>query len=274
MSLLVLALATPSIVFATDSCTFKSFYKDSSYIGWIIAGLFAVVAAAAIWFTGGTASPIVVTIGTWIGNMMGLSGIAATNAGLALLGGGSIASGGFGMLGGTIVLTAALSFSTDIAIDFAAGKLLAEYNYSKFAEDSKTMTTLPIPKNDNGPKSYKAAIDILDDKINTEEPIASNFNQNAIMEAIVALNNTDDSSFFSKEINRIKKAKKETLFSVLCFLSNDYELAKRHAESAIEYANQENIKHTLPSFIIATSTLYEKNFDFNEDVNITSGHLF
>ena len=41
--------------------------------------------------TGGLAAPF---IGTAIGGAMGLSGIAATNAGLALLGGGSLASGG------------------------------------------------------------------------------------------------------------------------------------------------------------------------------------
>ena len=36
--------------------------------------------------------------------MMGLSGATATSAGLALLGGGAIAAGGFGMAGGTIAL--------------------------------------------------------------------------------------------------------------------------------------------------------------------------
>jgi len=41
-----------------------------------------------------------------IGGLMGLSGAAATSAGLALLGGGSIAAGGFGMAGGTFALMA------------------------------------------------------------------------------------------------------------------------------------------------------------------------
>ncbi len=43
-------------------------------------------------------------IGTWIGEMAGLSGAAATSYGLALLGGGSLASGGLGMAGGSTVL--------------------------------------------------------------------------------------------------------------------------------------------------------------------------
>jgi hypothetical protein len=41
-----------------------------------------------------------------IGGLMGLSGAAATSAGLALLGGGSLAAGGFGMSGGYVVLMA------------------------------------------------------------------------------------------------------------------------------------------------------------------------
>jgi hypothetical protein len=44
-------------------------------------------------------------LGTFIGtHFLGLSGAAATSAGLALVGGGSLASGGFGMAGGAFVL--------------------------------------------------------------------------------------------------------------------------------------------------------------------------
>lgn len=46
-------------------------------------------------------------IGAAVGMAMGLSGAAGTSAGLALLGGGSIASGGLGMLGGTYLVAAA-----------------------------------------------------------------------------------------------------------------------------------------------------------------------
>jgi hypothetical protein len=44
-------------------------------------------------------------IGTAIGGTMGLTGAAATSAGLAALGGGSLAAGGFGVAGGTALLT-------------------------------------------------------------------------------------------------------------------------------------------------------------------------
>ena len=46
------------------------------------------------------------SIGGAIGAYLGYSGAVATNVGLASLGGGAIAAGGFGMAGGTIVLTA------------------------------------------------------------------------------------------------------------------------------------------------------------------------
>lgn len=52
--------------------------------------------------TGGMAAPL---IGAAIGSAAGLSGAAATSAGLATLGGGSIAAGGFGVAGGTALIT-------------------------------------------------------------------------------------------------------------------------------------------------------------------------
>ncbi|WP_433626423.1 hypothetical protein [Nocardia sp. CA-120079] len=52
--------------------------------------------------TAGWAAPL---IGTAIGTAAGLSGAAATSAGLATLGGGAIAAGGFGVAGGTALVT-------------------------------------------------------------------------------------------------------------------------------------------------------------------------
>lgn len=48
-------------------------------------------------------------VGSVIGSAMGLSGAAATSAGLAFLGGGSIAAGGLGMAGGTFLVSTLLS---------------------------------------------------------------------------------------------------------------------------------------------------------------------
>jgi phage antirepressor YoqD-like protein len=70
-----------------------------------VAGM-TVVGGVAIGATGGLAAPI---IGGAIGTtFLGLSGAAATSAGLAFLGGGSLAAGGLGMAGGTTLVTAAL----------------------------------------------------------------------------------------------------------------------------------------------------------------------
>ena len=113
---------------ASEYATFESFYKEQSVLGigvwgWAIAGIGTIIAALGIVAvgvgTGGVGAPAAVAVvGTWIGNMMGFSGAVATNAGLALLGGGSLASGGFGMLGGTILLTSVFVFSTEIVVDY------------------------------------------------------------------------------------------------------------------------------------------------------------
>ena len=145
-TLLVIVCLLPDITHAaTEYATFASFYKEASSVGWVLAAVIALITGAVIIFTGGTASPLVAGIGTWLGGMMGLSGIAATNAGLALLGGGSIASGGLGIVGGTALLTAALTFSTEVVFDYSIGKTVSEYNYSDLAKQSKTMVTLPLP---------------------------------------------------------------------------------------------------------------------------------
>jgi hypothetical protein len=71
--------------------------------------------------TAGWAAPIV---GTAIGGTLGLSGAAATSAGLAMLGGGSIAAGGFGVFGGTILVTG-------VGGVFAAGAAGATTRFSR-----------------------------------------------------------------------------------------------------------------------------------------------
>jgi hypothetical protein len=90
--------------------------------------------------TGGLAAPL---IGGAVGGVMGLSGAAATSAGLALLGGGSVAAGGLGMAGGTAVIagTAGVGAAgvgaagtwlagarpTDVVVESAKLEVLFEY---------------------------------------------------------------------------------------------------------------------------------------------------
>lgn len=245
---------------ATEYATFGAFYKESSAISWVLALVVALVVGAIIFFTGGTASPIVLSIGSWIGGMMGLSGIAATNAGLALLGGGSIASGGFGIIGGTALLTAALSFGTDVVIDYTIGKAVSEYKYSNLVENSKNMPTLPLPMNDSGPKAYKNAIKILSE-YNKELPIFSSENQELIRKCIAALESARDSS------DTDDLSKNLSLLSLLYFVSNDYIEARKYAYLAIDSARKSNTRRTLPAFVYATSTLYENEFNFSAITN-------
>jgi len=69
--------------------------------------------------TWGTGAIVTSAIGTAIGNGMGLSGAAATSAGLAWLGGGALLSGGGGMATGAVVIAAG-----GVAIDYVAVKTI------------------------------------------------------------------------------------------------------------------------------------------------------
>ena len=244
----------------TEDITFKSFYKESSSVGWIAAAVFAILAAATIFFTGGTASPVVISIGTWIGGMMGYSGIVATNVGLAFLGGGSIASGGFGIIGGTALLTAALSYGTDVVFDYTIGNAMSSYSYSQFAEQSKNMMTLPLPKNNEGCNAYEDAINSLED-IDEELAISNESNQLIIKKAIAIAKVT------TNDIDKDELAKNESLLALLYFTTNDYEKAKKHAKNSITLAKDVKTKYTLPAFIYATSSIYDKEFDFSKLTN-------
>lgn len=251
--ILLIILLHGTIFAGTEYATFESFYVESSSIGWIIAAVFAAIAGAVIFFTGGTASPIVIGIGTWIGNTAGLSGIAATNYGLALLGGGSIATGGLGIAGGVAVLTATLTFSTEVIVGYTVDNVMNSYNYSNFVKDSKKMPTLPIPQNEDGSDNYKLIIEDLKSKIDENETLYSEYNQN------VLLNNLKD--------NKLQNNTKDlSLLSYLHFSTSDYVAAKKMALLSIQYARSEDIKRTFPAFIVAVSSLYEEKFDF-EDIN-------
>jgi len=253
--LMVLSVFPDNLYAATEYATFESFYKESSAIGWILAVVVGLLVGTVIFFTAGTASPVVVGIGSWIGGMKGLSGIAATNYGLALLGGGSIASGGFGIIGGTALLTTALTFGTNVVIDYTVSEAVSTYKYSNLVEYSKKMPTLPLPMNDSGPDAYESAMEVLEG-IDKESPIFSIDNQQVIHRAKTAIETSQNVPDIDEQ------AKNYSLLSLLNFVSNDYVEAKRFADLAINTARASEIKRTLPAFIYATSSLYEEDFDF------------
>ncbi len=270
-------------LFTSEYATFKSFYRESSAVSWTIAGVVAIVTGALIITTGGTAAGPVAAVGSWIGGLKGLSGAAATKWGLALLGGGAKASGGLGIVGGTALLSASLTFGTEIGFDYALGKATSEYSYNKLVEQSKRMPTLPLPVNGSGPEAYEGAIAILEG-IDKKSPLSANSNQKRIQQAInqITTDKEDRStgadenvkaeswrSVFNDYLPRDtdERIKTESLLALLYFYSHDYGTAKAHAETAIQEARTANIRRTLPAFIYATSSLYEPEFDFAQITN-------
>ena len=238
---------------ATEYATFESFYVESSAVGWVLAGAFALLAGLAIFFSWGAATPVVATIGTWVGTMAGYSGIAATNYGLALIGFGSIATGGLGIIGGAAIITVALTFSTEVVIDYTLGNIVSTYNQSKFIEDSKNMVTLPIPQNEDGSNNYEIVVLKLKKEIDTTKPLSLEYNQQVLLESFKTYpENIDDS------------IKDFTLKSYLNFVTNNYVAAKKYASDAINIARQKEKRRTLPAFIYATSSLYDDQFDFKK----------
>lgn len=80
--------------------------------------------------TAATAGPIATWVGTQIGTLAGYSGIAATNYGLALLGGGAVSSGGLGILGGISTLNALGDVAISLA--FTEGEAIFPKPYNKY----------------------------------------------------------------------------------------------------------------------------------------------
>lgn len=253
-------LVAPQLGLAGDEvATFAAFYEPSGVVNWLLISLIAIAAGAAIFFTGGAASPAVAAIGTWVGGTMGLSGAAATKAGLALLGGGSIASGGFGMVGGAALLTAALTFSTELAFDYSFGALYAKYEYHELVERSKVLATLPLPRTTGGLEKRIAALDALDD-VDDEKPLVAPGNVELIRKAITELQTAAESG----EFERHEQARLHSLLSLLLFIANDYQSAHDHAERAIEISEGLGLSSTLPTFIHATTQLYDERLRWRD----------
>ncbi|PKL49544.1 MAG: hypothetical protein CVV42_06060 [Candidatus Riflebacteria bacterium HGW-Riflebacteria-2] len=96
--------------FSFNADEIKSFQEEfaalgkelqGSWFNWknlVKIGLFGAIAGVGMWW-------LAPAVGGWLGaTLFGLKGAAATSAGLAWLGLGSLAAGGFGMFGGTLIL--------------------------------------------------------------------------------------------------------------------------------------------------------------------------
>jgi hypothetical protein len=267
----VFLLALP--VIAIDAGSFDAFYEAPGGIGfwgWTIIVVTVIAAAAFAYFTGGAgaaAAPAwIKAVGTWVGSTVyGLHGIAATNAGLALLGGGSIAAGGLGIKGGVVLLTILASTSSEIAIEYSVNEAVNHFSNKAFIEDSKKMSTLPLPINDDGSDSYKKCLEWLlaekkmqfDDK-KVEFNIHDAKYQDILKEATLIfgrdlLNEDDDED----KINGL------TFLSLLYFQRGYYRDAFKYSYDVVNYAKQEKSLASLACCIYATSYLYSESAQDN-----------
>ncbi len=192
VSLFLLFLVFVSTAYAApEALTFNAFYSQGISIWFWITGIgFALAAIGAVILSGGTAGPIMTAAGGWIGGMFGLSGVAATNFGLALLGGGSLAAGGFGMAGGVVVLTALFEFAA-LGGGYVVEKITISFDEAQFIEQSKKLVVLPIPLKTSGSPIYEQSIKNLGKQYKKDELHSSESNLRALSEAIAILEKSD-----------------------------------------------------------------------------------
>ena len=228
---------------ASDLSTFESFYKKSAAVGWIVGGAVALACGAAVYFTGGLASPVVAGPIAWVGGLiggtMGLSGAAATSAGLAFFGGGAVTAGGLGMAGGIALLTAIFTFSSGAIVDYGIGKVMAEYSYYELQEQAKKLPNLPPFINSDGPSVISNAVGIFERNYDNAELPGSEKNQKICLEVKEELKNYKRLEKHFYTLNYEQKVSEELvrLYSadaIVEFMLNDYKLAYASANNALK----------------------------------------
>jgi hypothetical protein len=257
VALLALVLALPTRATAGEVATFDSFYAKDRTAAWVVGGLLGVASVAAVVYTGGGATPVVAT---WAGNMMGLSGAAATNAGLAMFGGGSIASGGLGMLGGTVVLGTGVAGAEFVVGDKIDGAL-ASAEYKRYVENSRRLMNFPMPRNDSGSDNFDAAVEILD-KADPNRPAADDRNKRFVWRAIDLLNESE------RDADLEERVRKQTLISILWFSLNEPANSAKHAEEALRLAHKAEVRDTMPALLVALGELCKDEPDYRRSLSL------
>ena len=244
-----------SAVMGNDHGTFNTFYKSNLGVwAWVGISCAAIIGVAIAVYTVGSGIPAwCATVGAWIGGTLGLSGAAATNAGLALLGGGSIASGGFGMVGGVAVLTAAFTFSTEMMIGYTLERAVNTYNDAQFVNECRHMLYLPCPVNTKGGQAYAAAQKYIVQNLTSNEnmSITSESNQQVLRTAITKIQEVA-----GKETDVMNQMKNKTMLALLFWLLGEPAQAAQNANEAIRSANQWN-DEKWPHNFKATPTVAE-----------------
>lgn len=150
----------------------------------VLIGGSAVVIATVTYFTAGGGLAAAGPISTWVGTQIGMafgSGSGATAAGLALLGGGTIASGGFGIAGGLAVLAAISDIGIALALDQAAGAI----PNSDLASQKYRILKIPVPKKAND--AVLAELEAAEQLIEQREAIKASSRESARYAAKIRL---------------------------------------------------------------------------------------
>ncbi|MCA9797137.1 MAG: hypothetical protein KC910_35245, partial [Candidatus Eremiobacteraeota bacterium] len=136
-------------------------------VNWLKVGGFAAAGVVLGLLTAGLAAPVV---GAFIGGAMGLSGAAATSAGLALLGGGSLAAGGLGMAGGT-ALIAGVGGVVGGTVGGGGAKKLGLSGRTIFAEAVKldVLVNLVIKQSDRADEQARFVVMALEERLRAVE---------------------------------------------------------------------------------------------------------
>lgn len=232
-----------------DALYAKTLCEQVGGCGWIVAVVAGFAVSALLVVTGG-AGALVAPIGTWIGNLAGLSGAAATSYGLAFIGGGSLASGGGGVAAGTAILAAALLVAEkgaqEVLKEQVAEKVKTQvallYEDGKFEERLATQPKFPLPAGkwsvafdprlaENGLKLQRAAADVESAfKSKSNETDASRSERldraeksfNATIRAVI-----DDTSRIGSGVHH------HALLSILHLHLNETTPARQHARQAL-----------------------------------------
>lgn len=280
---LVVSLACVSIAQAADgTATFASFYEAKWTISWGWAALAALLVGILVFIgipvLGPVMAPAISAIGTSIGGLFGLSGIAATNFGLALLGGGALSAGGLGIVGGTTLLAATLTFGTEVVIDYTVGSLTTAYDQKKFEAASHTLMTLPFPRMKGGTDSVAAAIEELQTKTFRDAWACMQRRPDSldVFKGCMAGQQIPPRQRVKNAIATMKQykptpkmtmaddAQRRAMLALLYFIDNDYMSAKEEARKAYALGLKIGHQPTLPAFIESASVLYEERPNFKD----------
>ena len=271
-ALVVLCCAT---TFAGAEASIADFYEASGGIGvwgWVVIGVSAVAFGVLAFFTAGTTAATapawVAAVGTWVGSSVyGLTGIAATNAGLALLGGGAVAAGGLGIKGGVVLLTVLASTSADIAISYSVEEAMAGITTSTFVQESKKLSTLPLPLNAEGSAAYVDNLNWLkgeQEKLSDEDKevgLLGEKMQALLSEAAIIMGRDMQATGDSGE-----RVKDRAFMSLLNFQLSRFRESFKYAKDAVELAEAEKIDAGFAKYLFAVAYLYTKTATDNKAV--------